>query len=291
VQSKHIAKICKDGSGSSSSDSGKREHCGARWRVGTPAIGLLTFIATIATPLLAESAQDQQSQPVLASGDLFTPSFKALFVLFILAVIIESGLAVIFNWKPFVSTFDTKATKPIIAVLVACAFVFGFHLDITTTLVNLYTGTNYPISFGGQLLTAFVIAGGSAGVNNLLQALGFRSVQQASPPPPKPPPTLAWLAVTLVRSQAVGRVSVVAGPTGSPKLVGTIAGAGLRHKWLRFFIQDNARFPPSGGHTLQPGIFEVQLRGVDKAGSGIQSVTWGPYDIAPGSIIDLELTL
>jgi hypothetical protein len=257
----------------------------------TRARSFLMFIATFALSVSEASAQDQQVQPALASGDLFTPSFKALFVLFILAVLLESGLAVIFNWKLFQTTFDTKATKPIIAVIVACVFVFSYRLDITTTLVNLYTGANYPIGVGGELLTALVIAGGSAGVNKLLQALGFRSVQQAPPPVAKPPPTLAWLAVALKRSRAVGTVNVLAGPSGNLSLVGTIGGPGLSNRLLRFFFQDSARFPPSGGHTLAPGTLEVRLDGVDKNGGNVQSTTWGPYDIAAGSIVDIELTL
>jgi hypothetical protein len=261
-----------------------------RPEIGVVTRRFLTLVSLLVLPTVA-CAEDQAVQHTLASSDVFTPSFRALFVLFILAVILESGLAVIFNWKLFTTTFDTRATQPIIAVVVACIFVFSYRLDITTTLVDLYTGANYPRSVGGQLLTALVIAGGSSGVNKLLQALGFRSVQQAPPPVAKPPQTLAWLAVALKRSRAVGTVNVLAGPTGNLSLVGTIAGPGLSNRVLRFFLRDSARFPPSGGHTLVPGILEVRLDGVDKDGVNVQSRIWGPYDIAAGSIVDIELTL
>jgi hypothetical protein len=270
------------------SDPGEPNRATIRRSYGRVALKILTFLALI-VPLSTSCAQE--IQPTLSSGDVFTPSFKALFVLFILAVILESGLAIIFDWKLFVSTLDTKAAKPIIAVLVATVFVHSYGLDIVTTLVNLYTGAKYPMNPGGQLLTALVIAGGSAGVNKLLQALGFRAVQQAPPPVVKPPPTVAWLAVTLKRSRAVGRVNVLAGPTGDAKLVGTIAGAGLANNVLRFFLRDSARFPQSGGYSLEPGIFEVRLDGVDKDGTNIHSTTWGPYSIAAGSIVDIELIL
>jgi hypothetical protein len=80
----------------------------------------------------------------------------------------------------------------------------------------------------------------------------------------------------LKRSNAVGTVNVVARPTGSPNVIGTIAGAGLANKVLRFFFQDNTRFPRSGGYTLTPGTIEVRLEGVDKNGNKIVSTTWGP---------------
>jgi hypothetical protein len=259
-------------------------------RFGRSATGLLTCIVTIALSPSVACAENQQVQPTLTTGDLFSPSFKALFVLFILAVILESGLAIIFNWKLFFTVFDTKATKPLIAILVACLFVFSYKLDITTTLVNLYTSATYPLNAGGQLLTALVIAGGSSGVNRMFQALGFRSVQEGPPPVTKPPPTVAWLAVVLRRVNAVGTVNVIAGDPAN-NLVGTINGLALAGRIRRFFLKDDARFPPSGGHTLSPGNYAVRLEGVDKNGAKIESKTWGPYSIEAGSIVDVELTL
>jgi hypothetical protein len=147
-------------------------------RVGSSVTTFLTSLVTIALCSSGACAENQQMQPILANGDLFTSSFKALFVLFILAVILESGLAIIFNWKLFFTIFDTRATKPLVAIVVASVFVFAYKLDITTTLVNIYTGTTYPLNVGRQLLTALVIAGGSSGVNRMLQALGLRSVQR-----------------------------------------------------------------------------------------------------------------
>ena len=141
------------------------------------------------------------------------------------------------------------------------------------------------------MLTALVIAGGSSGVNKMLQALGFRSVQEGPPPVTNPPPTVAWLAVVLRRSHAVGTVKVLAGDEKNPKPVGKINGLALAGRIRRFFLKDDARFPPSGGHTLTPGNYEVRLEGFDKTGNKTVSQTWGPYNIQAGSIVDVELTL
>jgi hypothetical protein len=165
--------------------------------------------------------------------------------------------------------------------------------QVTTSLVNIYTNANYSVNVGGQLLTAFVIAGGSSGVNRMLQALGFRSVQEAPPTVTLPPPTAAWLAILLRRENATGTVNVLVGdPASGMKLVGTIGGLAPKRKFVRFFLKDDARFPQSGGHTLAPGKYAVQLQGVHKTtGQPISSKTWGPYDIEAGSLVDIELTL
>jgi hypothetical protein len=95
----------------------------------------LTLLTTIALPSSGACADTDQTQQVLASKDLFTPSFKALFLLFILAVILESGLAIIFNWKLFFTVFDSKATKPLVAILAASGFVFYYNLDIAAGVI------------------------------------------------------------------------------------------------------------------------------------------------------------
>jgi hypothetical protein len=59
----------------------------------------------------------------------------------------------------------------------------------------------------------------------------------------------------------------------------------------RLFLRDLSRFPTSGGFAVRAGTTcEVRLVGRDAAGNAI-SVQWGPNTIAPGAIVDLELTL
>jgi hypothetical protein len=145
--------------------------------------------------------------PTLTSPEIYAQSFKALFVLFIIAIILESGLAVIFNWRPFIQLFDARGVKTIVSFLFAWLFVSAFDLDIVTNLVNVYSQKSYLINFPGTFVTALVLAGGSSGVNNLLVALGFRSVKTADQAAPKLPPTEAWISVRLIRAAAVGPVT------------------------------------------------------------------------------------
>jgi len=155
--------------------------------------------------------------------------FKAVFLLFLLAVVLESALAVIFSWRPFVETFNARAVRPLISFIVAYLFVETFNLDLMTSIVNSATNASLVPGLPGQVLTALVLAGGSAGVNNLLVALGFRQKRTPETATPKPPPTQAWIAIRLDRNQAVGQVQVFLGtPTAGnprPPLVGIIHGS------------------------------------------------------------------
>ena len=42
---------------------------------------------------------------------------------------------------------------------------------------------------------------------------------------------------------------------------------------------------------LAGSVCQVQLRGIDKNGNEVLSRVWGAETIAPGAIIDLELTV
>ena len=136
--------------------------------------------------------------PTLTNDSIYEQSFKALFVLLIIATILESGLAVVFNWRPFVLLFDQRGMKTLVSILFAIVFVNLFDLDLVTRLINIYTGSTRPVTATGLFVTALVIAGGSSGVNRLLVAFNFRSVKTAEQIAPKPPPTQAWVAVKLV---------------------------------------------------------------------------------------------
>jgi hypothetical protein len=242
---------------------------------------------TVTVPISVRSPS-----PTLADSDLYNTSFKALFVLFILAVLVENGLALIFRWKPFLDYFDSRTVNALFAFGFSLFFVYLFDLDVVTTLVNTYSGTNHPVNWPGLVLTALIIAGGSAGINRIFQALGFRPFGSQDQPVPTPPRTEAWIAVTLIRNRAVGPVSVWIGPTGTPAVAGTIPGRTRGRSWWRWLLRNKGRFPPSGGHTILPGgPSEVKLTGTDNAGIAVSSTTWGPYSVAPGALVDIELAL
>jgi hypothetical protein len=236
---------------------------------------------------------------VPGNSALYEHAFKSLFVLFVLALLLESGLALIFRWRPFLVYFDGRGTKTVVSLAFAVLFVWSFEMDIVTDLVNVYSGRTPPFPRGleGYLVTAMIVAGGSAAVNNILVALGFRSQVTAAQVTPKPPLTVGWISVTLDRKNAKGPVVVTIGPPPSAPqkhapVAGTIVGGGRLSKFASFFIRDARRFPGSAGFPVPVGsICQVQLVGVDGNNAEIVSRVWGPETIAPGAIIDLEMTL
>ena len=218
--------------------------------------------------------------------------FQAVFLLFMLAIVLESGLAVIFNWRPFVERFNARAVKPLLSFIAAYLLVRIFpSLDLVTAMVNASTTAVYSPTEAGRILTALVLAGGSSGVHDLLVALGYRQRRTPELVMPKPPSGKAFLAVRLLRNKAVGAVNVFMGLPAAPgpALVGTINGTSK--PGVRYFLSDGGRFPGYGGHAMEANTeVTVVLAGKDADGKDI-AAKWGPHLVADGAIIDLEMAL
>lgn len=73
------------------------------------------------------------ASPLLTSDAVYSASFKAIFALFILAVLIESGLALILRWRPFVSYFDSRTVNAVVAFVVSYVFA---TISISTLRAN-----------------------------------------------------------------------------------------------------------------------------------------------------------
>lgn len=235
------------------------------------------------------SAPEKPAIQAIALGD----AFKILALLFVLAVLLEQALSVLFNWRPFLQYFNARGVKTVITVIAAWLVLETFKLDLIADLVNLYSSTKIPSGAATKLLTALILAGGSSGVNNLLVALGFRSMKSVEQIVPRPPPDKAWLSVRLERKAAEGQVVVSIGPDGGViPVVGTIDGTSPR-AFLRWFIVDRGRFPVVAGYHLTPEAgktYVVQLEGKDKHGTKL-TARWDAHPIAVGAILDITLEL
>ena len=256
------------------------------------AVALILGLMEPAT-LLAQTAPPE----LPGGGVVYEESFKAIFLLFVLAVLLESALALIFNWRPFVENFVPRAVRPVIAFVVAYIFVDYFNLDIASALVNATTKGTFPPGPTGKILTAMVIAGGSAGVNSMLIALGFREVRTPAAVAPKlPPPNKAYLSVRVARGTAVGDLYVYLGPPAvagapptNPSLVGIIKGRSARNLFS-WFLSDRGRLPSYGGHTIDDldREYVVKVAGVDANGSPV-SIEKGPFKFAGGAFVDIDV--
>lgn len=221
---------------------------------------------------------------------------RAVFYLFVVAVILESALALLFNWKPFVENLVPRAVRPVIAFFAAILVVNMLGMDVVAALANTLSepsATKLPVTTTGQVITAMVIAGGSAGVNTMLIALGFRSVRTPATEP-KPPPDKAWLALRALDGRSRGDLFVylTSPPGGANALLGVIKGRSKPASILSWFLSDRGRLPSYGGHTVQPGHdYVIQVRGTDENGVPLPPATYGPLQFARGAVIDIDVKL
>jgi len=181
--------------------------------------------------------------------------------------------------------------------------VRAFHIDVMASLIAAYQSTKdhaVPPASGvpSQFITALILAGGSAGVNRIMVALGFRSLRSQEDVVPRPPQNRAWVAVLLKRSQAVGDVFVqiqeIGPAAGVANAPAPIAGI-IRDKRSQIsgllFRQKN-RFPPNGGHTVSTGtIYSITINAIDNQGHQLTANANERYVFAPGAIVDIEVTL
>lgn len=225
-------------------------------------------------------------------GQAYGPVFQVLFTLFVVAVLLEWALAVIFNWRPFLLYFDARGAKTVFTVAFAVWLVNKFDLDVTAKLVGILNNSHVPSDGVSKFISALVLSGGSSGVNSLLVALGFRSVRTPDSVQPKPPPTKAWISVSLVRSVLVkGPADVLLSvDNGPPSVISQIKG-GSPHPFFLGLLRNSARFPSYGGFPLDPGkTYRLQVKATDP-NSPATPYSWGPFIPAAGGIIDVVATL
>lgn len=255
----------------------------------------VTASADTANAATDESAGESAPPgPRQANGDgssVVGESGEALVKLFVLAVLLESALALIFNWRPFREVFNGRGVKPLFSFGAALVIVFTLEPATVATLMAEYGGTltdrDRDIAF---ILEAMILAGGSSGVNKLLLTLGVRSrapVEEER----RPPDDEAWISVGLQRKRAVGTVDVEMDEDGKTRLLGTIR-KGRRPGWFwAWFFLDFGRVPTSGGYSVKPGTsYKFRLTGRDQSGKAIQS-DWGPHVFANRAVVDIELEL
>ncbi len=72
-------------------------------------------------------AADDAAQALGLSNEVYTASAKALTMLFVTAVVLESAFAVIFNWRVFLAYFDTRGLKTIVMIVISTIVVFLFQ--------------------------------------------------------------------------------------------------------------------------------------------------------------------
>jgi hypothetical protein len=260
----------------------------------TPLV-MLVGIVLLAGPALA---QDPGANTSTSGGDtLYPEALKALTVLFVTAVLLESAFSVIFNWRVFLAYFSSRGVRTIIMVVVSLVIVNIFELDILADLIRAYTKKSaapemQPVS---TFVTALILAGGSAGVYNILVALGYREKREEVAP--KPSQNEAWIAIRVKKQNAVGEIQVLVEPVNPlpagpnpPAIAGTI---GFRRPGLFELLLRNAnRFPQNGGYVVQPNVpYLIEVEGRDANGTPLKRLGGRSYVFAPRAIVDFDVTM
>lgn len=145
-------------------------------------LGLMSTNPTFATAEVrpapaAVSAQNPGEQvpqdPEVPKQAELEGVWRVLVVFLILSAVIESALTPLFNWRQFTKYFLNKGLRIPITVLFAVLVVRGYGLDIFRDILAAL-GESVQPCLGGQVLTALLLAGGSSGVNKLLQTWKVR---------------------------------------------------------------------------------------------------------------------
>jgi hypothetical protein len=235
-------------------------------------------------------------------------SFTILLTAFVLATLLESAFALLFNWRLFQEYFVGRAWRTPIMFVGALLVVRHFDLDVVSDLLAAYdprvVRTASSSTWLTSVLTAMILAGGSVGVNRILVALGFRS--QIRPDLEQPlNQNQAWISIRVRDKQgnrkfqvAVDEVDPAPSPE-PPTTVGLVGGRPPRD--IRDFLFPNRlRIPRSGGLTVDPGkTYRITI--VDRSANGKtydalgREVAQGPpaalFRFAPRSIVDFDVTV
>jgi len=255
----------------------------------------------------AKQAEDQRNQDAKVGIDnstIYQSSGTALTILFVIAVMLESAFAVIFNWRVFLAYFSVRGVKTILMIVFSFAVVYTFGLDVLANLIAAYKSPagGPPVNpadvtgFISKFITAMILAGGSAGVNRVMNALGIRNDRKAEDVNPKPPSRKAWIAVR-ISGQATQAKNIqvrireipadqVQNPPPDP-----IAGViGLKRAQLSgLLFRDVNRFPENGGYTVTSGaVYQITVVAQDANDAPLRALGQ-KYAFAEGAIVDFEI--
>ncbi len=258
---------------------------------------IVAVLAILAEPVFA--AED--TQKTLSDLSYYNKLFGTLIGALVVATILESALAVIFNWRVYMIVLNGRAWKTVFMVVGAWIIVAQFDYDIVgKILAQVEPGTpvvqtaaeappaaaavpgqqpapapavaaaaapEEPDNFGSALLSVLFLAGGSAGVHNLLRQFGYRSPLQELPEE-RLDETEAWISVNVVRKNAAGPVEVHIEEIKPdpdkvyPPLATVLDDTHvLKRAWQTMWARP-MRYPPYGGRTVRTNkYYRIRVTG------------------------------
>lgn len=239
------------------------------------------------------------------SDDALKKSFNILLSAFVIALLLESAFALLFNWRLFHEFLVGKAWRTPIMFAGALIVVRAFDLDLMASLFDAYNprpdGAATKATFFTSALTAAILAGGSVGVNRILVGLGFRSQLRPEAEQPKLDATEAWMAVRVEGLPEGFRLEVdeiATPPAGTPTIVGIARPREFAQRLKELLFPSRSRVPSSGGRKVSTErAYEIKV--VDLAGktydtTGQEITTANPVravKFGSRAIVDFDVTI
>ena len=143
---------------------------------------LLSFVIIVAFLLFdplgiipAQVIAQQADASATQDNDTYQSIINLLVMIFILSVLIEVALAVLFQWRVFLRFAHGRGWKVPIAFVVSLAIVIAHEIDLPGDVVAAFGVTTGAGKGVGYVIGAFIIAGGSSSVNAVFAKLGWRN--------------------------------------------------------------------------------------------------------------------
>lgn len=227
-------------------------------------VASLITVACLGTALAQNPAPDPSGLPKVLTDKLL-PELAGLLAV---ATVMETALTTLFNWRLYREFFNGRAVKTVVMVLFGGIIVSVFGYDVMARII-VFSGGKEAVSPVSGILSALVLAGGSAAVFELFTRLGLRSPVKPEAERPLPPQDRAWVSVRIQPISLVGPVEIfiekVASPTeeeqATAPLSGVLGEKGIGARFRDVFMTDPLRFPPSGGYSVEAGpVYRITAR-------------------------------
>lgn len=223
----------------------------------------LLLLGILATEAIASNAE---SFSLADAVDAEKAGYTLLLIL-VLAILLETGLSTLFNWRVYLRYFEAKGLKVPIAVASAFFFVMQFDIDAVAEVLGAFTGKTYNHGTGGKILTAFIIAGGSSGVFTLFDKLGIRN------------PLERKETAEAIRRECRLKVKLIRNKVPNDQAVSIL----VDDKIIGVIDANKKDFGGFSGYIIDPGDRKIELKSWDAGGNEI--VEPKQIAIAPGATV------
>lgn len=229
-------------------------------------------------------AQDPGTTPP-QNNDTYQMIIDMLVMIFILAVLIEVALSVLFRWRVFLRKAEGKGWKFPIAFVVSLAIVIAHQIDLPSDVVvafadKLADGNSDTPAFSkevGFAISALIIAGGSSSVNSVFERLGWRN------------PLAQQQKAEQERQKTQGRLWVQVTRPANTSSVGQPLTVSIDGVAVGMMPPGQDNFGGQNGHTVAPGSHTIDVSWTDQAGSDQKASK--AVVVAAGATISETLTL